>query len=222
MHSEVHWTEIWRPLFTHILKLLVFPPVSPSLYSYRALPDAYPMASCSSRTTELSEMLNDRWVSVPTGSEDFAFKNMRWAPTRVCMGVPSNVLLRWPSLLYLPRALFMYSKNIHEEELFKCEDSQYEFDLVLDSMKSSLRRLEKLSEQMHAIAKVPRYTNVLHSYLFSYFYPPFSSSALLSAPRVVHWSRCWSRAIQTTEDIPLRHTSQIHQHDVRRTRLWHA
>jgi paired amphipathic helix protein Sin3a len=71
--------------------------------SYRALPPAYPKLECSERLEwerEVSrshlpppsmrvrlssqrplifgaQILNDSWVSVPTGSEDFSFKNMR-------------------------------------------------------------------------------------------------------------------------------------------------
>jgi len=45
--------------------------------SYRALPHAYPRPPCSERTPLCRSVLNDTWVSVPTGSEDFSFKNMR-------------------------------------------------------------------------------------------------------------------------------------------------
>ncbi len=40
--------------------------------------------------------------------------------------------------------LFRDSRNLHEEALFRCEDSQYEVDLVLDSMKSTLRAMDTL------------------------------------------------------------------------------
>ncbi len=45
--------------------------------SYRALPLSYPRPPCSERTPLCRSVLNDTWVSVPTGSEDFSFKNMR-------------------------------------------------------------------------------------------------------------------------------------------------
>eukprot|EP00501_MAST-03F_sp_TOSAG23-6_P000098 GSMAST32.ASY1.ANO1.100.1 assembled CDS len=45
--------------------------------SYRALPEGYPIPVCSDRTPEMMPFFNDCWVSVPTGSEDFAFKNSR-------------------------------------------------------------------------------------------------------------------------------------------------
>lgn len=45
--------------------------------SYRALPASYPIPPCSFRSKLEKSMCNDSWVSVPTGSEDFSFKNMR-------------------------------------------------------------------------------------------------------------------------------------------------
>ncbi|XVF44115.1 hypothetical protein PTKIN_Ptkin02bG0094400 [Pterospermum kingtungense] len=45
--------------------------------SYRLLPKNYPMPSVSQRTELGSEVLNDHWVSVTSGSEDYSFKHMR-------------------------------------------------------------------------------------------------------------------------------------------------
>lgn len=46
--------------------------------SYRSVPEEYHESDASGRSDAEREMLNDEWVSVPTGSEDdFAFKNMR-------------------------------------------------------------------------------------------------------------------------------------------------
>eukprot|EP00026_Physarum_polycephalum_P000301 Phypoly_transcript_00301.p1 GENE.Phypoly_transcript_00301~~Phypoly_transcript_00301.p1 ORF type:complete len:1683 (+),score=475.87 Phypoly_transcript_00301:157-5205(+) len=45
--------------------------------SYRALPANYGTPRCSGRTELCWAVLNDIWVSVPTGSEDFTFKNQR-------------------------------------------------------------------------------------------------------------------------------------------------
>ena len=58
-------------------------------------------------------MLNDNWVSVPTGSEESsgAFKHMR--------------------------------KNEYEEKLFQCEDERFEIDMVIDSNNATIRVLEK-------------------------------------------------------------------------------
>ncbi|XP_042020797.1 paired amphipathic helix protein Sin3-like 3 isoform X2 [Salvia splendens] len=45
--------------------------------SYRLLPNNYPIPSVSCRTKIGSEVLNDHWVSVTSGSEDYSFKHMR-------------------------------------------------------------------------------------------------------------------------------------------------
>jgi paired amphipathic helix protein Sin3a len=45
--------------------------------SYRALPASFPIPPCSFRSKLEKQVCNDSWVSVPTGSEDFSFKNMR-------------------------------------------------------------------------------------------------------------------------------------------------
>lgn len=45
--------------------------------SYLHLPKDYPIASCTGRIPSDSENLNDKWVSIPQGSEDFSFKHMR-------------------------------------------------------------------------------------------------------------------------------------------------
>ncbi|XP_010543964.1 PREDICTED: paired amphipathic helix protein Sin3-like 5 isoform X2 [Tarenaya hassleriana] len=45
--------------------------------SYRLLPDTYPVQIPSHRNEIGDEVLNDRWVSVTSGSEDYSFKHMR-------------------------------------------------------------------------------------------------------------------------------------------------
>ncbi|CAK9187194.1 unnamed protein product, partial [Ilex paraguariensis] len=45
--------------------------------SYRLLPDNYPIPLASQRTEVGAEVLNDHWVSVTSGSEDYSFKHMR-------------------------------------------------------------------------------------------------------------------------------------------------
>ncbi|XP_021604424.1 paired amphipathic helix protein Sin3-like 4 isoform X3 [Manihot esculenta] len=45
--------------------------------SYRLLPKNYPIALASQRTELGAEVLNDHWVSVTSGSEDYSFKHMR-------------------------------------------------------------------------------------------------------------------------------------------------
>ncbi|GMH01660.1 hypothetical protein Nepgr_003499 [Nepenthes gracilis] len=45
--------------------------------SYRLLPRNYPIPLASQRTERGAEVLNDHWVSVTSGSEDYSFKHMR-------------------------------------------------------------------------------------------------------------------------------------------------
>ncbi|XP_010683342.2 paired amphipathic helix protein Sin3-like 3 isoform X2 [Beta vulgaris subsp. vulgaris] len=45
--------------------------------SYRLLPKNYPIPLASHRTELGAEVLNDHWVSVTSGSEDYSFKHMR-------------------------------------------------------------------------------------------------------------------------------------------------
>ncbi|PPE00510.1 hypothetical protein GOBAR_DD02460 [Gossypium barbadense] len=45
--------------------------------SYRLLPDDYPIPIASQRSELGAQVLNDNWVSVTSGSEDYSFKHMR-------------------------------------------------------------------------------------------------------------------------------------------------
>ncbi|CAO2825485.1 unnamed protein product [Amaranthus hypochondriacus] len=45
--------------------------------SYRLLPNDYPIPTASQRSEIGSQVLNDYWVSVTSGSEDYSFKHMR-------------------------------------------------------------------------------------------------------------------------------------------------
>ncbi|XP_057774746.1 paired amphipathic helix protein Sin3-like 3 isoform X2 [Salvia miltiorrhiza] len=45
--------------------------------SYKLLPENFPIPSASCRTEIGAKVLNDRWVSVTSGSEDYSFKHMR-------------------------------------------------------------------------------------------------------------------------------------------------
>lgn len=45
--------------------------------SYRLLPKNYPKVICSDRTPLCHDVLNDTWVNVTSGSEDYSFKQMR-------------------------------------------------------------------------------------------------------------------------------------------------
>ena len=48
--------------------------------SYVQLPKDYPAFKCSGRTPEQVSILNDIWVSVTSGSEDYSFKVRRCRP----------------------------------------------------------------------------------------------------------------------------------------------
>lgn len=45
-----------------------------STTSYVKLPGNYPKLRCSGRNADLDGLLNDIWVSVTSGSEDYSFK----------------------------------------------------------------------------------------------------------------------------------------------------
>ena len=45
--------------------------------SYRSLPRDYPLPTCTGRTELCDQTLNDEWVSVPSGSEDFSYTHYR-------------------------------------------------------------------------------------------------------------------------------------------------
>jgi len=45
--------------------------------SYRRIPGDIPLPSCSGRTPLCDQVLNNRCISIPTGSEDFSFKSTR-------------------------------------------------------------------------------------------------------------------------------------------------
>ena len=53
--------------------------------SYVQLPKDYPSLKCTGRTPEQASILNDIWVSVTSGSEDYSFK--------VCQSLPDTFLL---------------------------------------------------------------------------------------------------------------------------------
>ncbi|XP_017235252.1 paired amphipathic helix protein Sin3-like 2 isoform X2 [Daucus carota subsp. sativus] len=80
--------------------------------SYRLLPEDYPIPSASQRSELGAQVLNDNWVSVTSGSEDYSFKHMR--------------------------------RNQYEESLFRCEDDRFELDMLLESVSSTVKRMEEL------------------------------------------------------------------------------
>ncbi|KAL6567760.1 hypothetical protein OROGR_001428 [Orobanche gracilis] len=91
--------------------------------SYRLLPDNYPIPSASCRTEIGNQVLNDRWVSVTSGSEDYSFKHMR--------------------------------KNQYEESLFRCEDDRFELDMLLESVNTTVKRVEEFLDRMNAHTHKP-------------------------------------------------------------------
>ncbi|KAG9153480.1 hypothetical protein Leryth_018740 [Lithospermum erythrorhizon] len=53
--------------------------------SYRLLPDDYPIPSASQRSELGAQVLNDHWVAVTSGSEDYSFKHMRRNQYEECL-----------------------------------------------------------------------------------------------------------------------------------------
>ncbi|KAI4366653.1 hypothetical protein MLD38_022501 [Melastoma candidum] len=85
--------------------------------SYRLLPNDYPIPSVSQRTELGAQVLNEHWVSVTSGSEDYSFKHMR--------------------------------RNQFEESLFRCEDDRFELDMLLESVSSTMKRVEEVLSSMN-------------------------------------------------------------------------
>jgi paired amphipathic helix protein Sin3a len=79
--------------------------------SYLLIPSDYPSFISTGRNSKLSREINDYWISVASGSEDF---------TR---------------------------KNVYEEQLRKCEDERFEYDMVLNICDYVIGVLEKLSSE---------------------------------------------------------------------------
>ena len=80
--------------------------------SYLLLPDSYPLIISSGRDSKLRTEINDRWVSVASGSEDFSFKVTR--------------------------------KNMYEEQLCKCEDERFEYDMAINCCDSAVAAITAL------------------------------------------------------------------------------
>nr|CCA21739.1 paired amphipathic helix protein Sin3 putative [Albugo laibachii Nc14] len=75
LHGELNYpTEMWPFIPLAETDLSQCRRATPS---YRGLPASYPIPPCSYRSELEESICNDLWVSVPTGSEDFSFKNMR-------------------------------------------------------------------------------------------------------------------------------------------------
>ncbi|CAM9872947.1 unnamed protein product, partial [Choristocarpus tenellus] len=81
------------------------------------------------RTSREQSVLNDRYVSVPVGSEGatdgVSFKHIR--------------------------------KNVHEETLYKCEDERFELDMLIENNASAIRVLEPMLERIKEHEREGRY-----------------------------------------------------------------
>ena len=92
--------------------------------SYRLLPKNFPPAPASTRTDLCKAVLNDNWVAVTSGSEDYSFKAMR--------------------------------KNQYEEALFRCEDDRFEIDMILETTKTCIEKLQKYEEELGSMPEEAR------------------------------------------------------------------
>lgn len=97
--------------------------------SYRLLPKNFPPAPASTRSQLCKDVLNDNWVAVTSGSEDYSFKAMR--------------------------------KNQYEEALFRCEDDRFEIDMVLETTRSCIDRLQQYEEELKAMPEEARENAVM-------------------------------------------------------------
>jgi len=91
--------------------------------SYRALPRDYPNPPCSGRTS----------------NQDNKVLNDVWVSLPV--GSEESYTFRH------------MRKNQYEETLFRCEDERFEIDMVIDSNAATLRRLEKINEEIAQLAQ---------------------------------------------------------------------
>lgn len=106
--------------------------------SYRLLPPEFPRMPASGMTSLCQRVLNEDWVNVTSGSEDYSYRSMR--------------------------------KNQYEEALFRCEDDRFELDMVIETTRSTINRLEQIqqkisrmsSEQRAAFVLNPEDLNLIH------------------------------------------------------------
>ncbi|GJZ69507.1 paired amphipathic helix protein Sin3-like protein 3, partial [Tanacetum coccineum] len=101
--------------------------------SYRLLPDDYPIQSASQRTKIGNEVLNDHWVSVTSGSEDYSFKHMRKNQYEESLfrceddrrSIPQKV--DWLLVLYF----------------------RFELDMLIESVNVTVKRVEELLDRIN-------------------------------------------------------------------------
>lgn len=138
--------------------------------SYVQLPQNYPELPCTGRRTNrmLAGLLNDEWVSVTSGSEDYSFKVGVTHPMEppVCQlsGALSELhgTCSLPSLGKLvvrycingaltlppPPRLQHMRKNQYEEALFRVEDDRFELDMMIETNASAMRTMANLARQL--------------------------------------------------------------------------
>ncbi|KAF4366211.1 hypothetical protein F8388_014929 [Cannabis sativa] len=88
--------------------------------SYRLIPMNYPTPCVSQRTKLGGEVLNDHCVLFSSSVSDQEYQSSKHG-----------------------------SKNKYRDILFKCEDDMFELDMLLESVKSTIERAEKLMESMN-------------------------------------------------------------------------
>ncbi|PRQ24184.1 putative transcription regulator Others family [Rosa chinensis] len=116
--------------------------------SYRLLPEDYPIPSASLRSELAAQVLNDHWVSVKSGlPEDYPIPSASQR-SEVAAQVLND---HWVSVTSRSEDNSFKHKrrNQYEESLFRCEDDRFELDMLLESMSSTSKRAEELSNSMN-------------------------------------------------------------------------
>ncbi|XP_062023478.1 paired amphipathic helix protein Sin3-like 2 isoform X2 [Rosa rugosa] len=116
--------------------------------SYRLLPEDYPIPSASLRSELAAQVLNDHWVSVKSGlPEDYPIPSESQR-SEVAAQVLND---HWVSVTSRSEDNSVKHKrrNQYEESLCRCEDDRFELDMLLESMSSTSKRAEELSNSMN-------------------------------------------------------------------------
>ncbi|CAH8297642.1 unnamed protein product [Eruca vesicaria subsp. sativa] len=110
--------------------------------SYRLLPKDYPIPIASQKMEIGSQVLNDHWVSVTSGSEDYSFTHMR-------KNQYEESLFRCEDDR-LVISLFMKIFGFVEYFCFCCCDFRFELDMLLESVNSATNRVEDLLAKINS------------------------------------------------------------------------
>ena len=138
--------------------------------SYVQLPQNYPELPCTGRRTNriLAGLLNDEWVSVTSGSEDYSFKvglmhpsvalslSGVWPRVRAACHLllpdVGKLVVRYcidDTLMLPPLPLLQHMrKNQYEEALFRVEDDRFELDMMIETNASAMRTMANLARQL--------------------------------------------------------------------------